>query len=83
MIRVAVCAALWFALPLFGWQEKQEASSTVQRAFERSRGNPLELRAFLERMPKGADLHLHISGAVYAESYIAQAVEDNLCVELA
>ncbi|MFL6416644.1 MAG: adenosine deaminase [Bryobacteraceae bacterium] len=83
IIRVAVCAALWFALPLFGWQEKQESSSTVQRAFERSRDNPLELRAFLERMPKGADLHLHISGAVYAESYIAQAVEDNLCVELA
>ena len=57
--------------------------SAVEREFNRIRSSPLELRAFLERMPKGADLHLHINGAVYAESFIEQAAEDNLCVELA
>jgi adenosine deaminase len=34
-------------------------------------------------MPKGADLHVHLSGAVYAESFIRAAVEDNLCVDVA
>ena len=29
------------------------------------------MRDFLLRMPKGADLHLHLTGAAYAESHIA------------
>jgi adenosine deaminase len=52
-------------------------------ALEAARANPLELRAFLVRMPKGADLHNHLSGAVYAESWIRAGAEDNLCVDLA
>jgi adenosine deaminase len=52
------------------------------RALDAVRANPLELRAFLVRMPKGADLHMHLSGAVYAESWIRAAAEDNLCVDL-
>lgn len=50
------------------------------RAMESVRSNPLELRAFLERMPKGADLHMHLSGAIYAETFIRDAVQDQLCV---
>ena len=42
---------------------------------------PLALYAFLHDMPKGADLHTHLAGAVYAESFIREAVEDNLCVK--
>jgi len=53
------------------------------RALEVARGNPLELRAFLVRMPKGADLHNHLAGAVYAESRLRAGAEDNLCVDLA
>ena len=34
-------------------------------------------------MPKGADLHNHLSGAVYAESWIRAGAEDHLCVDLA
>ena len=34
-------------------------------------------------MPKGADLHNHLSGAVYAESWIRAGAEDNLCVNTA
>jgi adenosine deaminase len=32
-------------------------------------------------MPKGADLHNHLSGAVYAESFIRAAGQDQLCVD--
>jgi adenosine deaminase len=45
------------------------------------RGGPLTLRAFLVQFPKGADLHVHTSGAVYAETFIRDAAEDGLCVD--
>jgi adenosine deaminase len=44
-------------------------------------GGPLPLRVFLSTFPKGADLHVHLSGAVYAESFIRAAGEDGLCVD--
>ena len=44
-------------------------------------GGPLSLRSFLAGFPKGADLHVHLSGAVYAESFIRAAGEDGLCVD--
>src|SRR5271170_842968 len=50
------------------------------RAFDAARRSPLELNAFLTRMPKGGDLHMHLSGAVYAETFIKDAAADGLCV---
>ncbi|MDE1163135.1 MAG: adenosine deaminase [Acidobacteriaceae bacterium] len=45
----------------------------------KKQGEP-ELYALLKTMPKGADLHMHLSGAVYAETFIAEAVKQGLCV---
>jgi adenosine deaminase len=62
------------------------ASTTEQRAaraLESVRQNPLELYEFLRQMPKGADLHNHLAGAVYAESWIRDGADDALCVDLA
>ena len=42
---------------------------------------PLALQAFLARFPKGADLHVHLGGAVYAETFIRDAGQDGLCVD--
>lgn len=44
------------------------------------REKPPMLRAFLAQMPKGGDIHNHLSGAVYAESYIGWAAADGRCV---
>ena len=55
----------------------------ADRAFQAARANPLDLHNFLVRMPKGADLHNHLSGAIYAETWIRDAAEDGLCVDLA
>jgi len=55
----------------------------AERALEAARANPLDLRNFLVRMPKGADLHNHLSGAIYAETWIRDAAEDGLCVDIA
>jgi adenosine deaminase len=47
------------------------------------RDNYTKLRAFLRRMPKGGDLHTHLSGAVYPERFIAWGAEQHLCVDAA
>jgi adenosine deaminase len=61
----------------------QTAEQRTVRAFEAAKKNPLELRVFLQGLPKGADLHLHLSGAVYAETFIRNAAQDGLCVTTA
>ena len=50
------------------------------RVFAAAKQSPLRLNAFLVNMPKGADLHMHLSGAVYAETFIKNASADILCV---
>jgi adenosine deaminase len=45
------------------------------------RGDPAALAELLRRFPKGADLHNHLAGAVYAESYLAWAREDGFRVD--
>jgi adenosine deaminase len=58
------------------------AEARAAKAFDDARKQgPPALRAFLYRMPKGADLHNHLSGAIYAESWIRAAGEDHLCVD--
>ncbi len=51
------------------------------RAFNAAKdlGAP-ELYAFLRPFPKGGDLHMHLSGAVYAETFIREAAEQGLCI---
>ncbi len=51
------------------------------RAFNAAKalGAP-ELYAFLRPFPKGGDLHMHLSGAIYAETFIAEAAKEGLCV---
>lgn len=59
------------------------AEARTAAAFNAARKTgPLALRAFFYRMPKGADLHNHLSGAIYAESWIRLAIQDHLCINL-
>ena len=58
-----------------------DPTALTAEAFERIRSNPPWLAAFLRDMPKGGDLHMHLTGSIYAESYIRWAVEDGLCLE--
>ena len=52
------------------------------RAYQAAvKDGPLALRAFLVKFPKGADLHVHLSGAVYAETFIGEAGQDGLCID--
>ncbi|WP_189984531.1 adenosine deaminase family protein [Streptomyces capoamus] len=47
------------------------------------RDRPAALRAFFRELPKGGDLHNHLSGAVSTEYLIELAAEDGLCVDTA
>ncbi|HEV8310720.1 MAG TPA: adenosine deaminase [Methylomirabilota bacterium] len=49
--------------------------------FESIRAEPLMQLVFLRQMPKGGDLHNHLSGAVYAETLIGWAAEAGLCAD--
>ena len=65
---------------------RRTATSQEQRAiraFNTAKQSPLQLAALLDRMPKGADLHMHLSGAIYAETFLKDAAADGLCVNLA
>jgi len=84
---LAIC--LLFGGPALAQTEAErpagEPASSEQRAelnLKAARENPLQLRHFLLNMPKGGDLHNHLSGAVYAESWIRAAAEDHLCVDI-
>ncbi|MHB1023676.1 MAG: adenosine deaminase family protein [Acidobacteriaceae bacterium] len=82
-IFLACLACVLFATTLFS--EAQAATAPELRAahaLNAVRGNPLELHALLEDMPKGGELHMHLSGAIYAETFIKDAAEDKLCVNL-
>src|SRR6185295_3073470 len=59
------------------------AEIATARYFASVRNEPPQLLAFLNRMPKGGDLHNHLSGAIYAESYLRWGAEDNLCLATA
>lgn len=59
----------------------RSAQSRTEAYFRTVRGQPPLLWAFLKGMPKGGDLHSHLSGAIYAESMIGWAGDDGLCVD--
>jgi adenosine deaminase len=59
------------------------AGAATARYFASIRSEPSLLLAFLNQMPKGGDLHNHLSGAIYAESYLRWAAEDGQCLATA
>ncbi len=71
-IAVVVAATALAAAPV----QNRSAGSL----FEQLKKSPPELHAFLLRMPKGGDLHNHLSGAIYAESFLDRAAQAPLCV---
>jgi len=84
MVRVARSFSLvilaGFASAAFA-QSSATAEQRTARYFESTRRQPSLQLAFLRDMPKGGDLHVHLSGALYAENLIDYAASDNLCVD--
>ncbi len=53
----------------------------VTEWLDRYRDQPPMVRAFVQRMPKGGDLHNHLSGAVYAEAYVKWGAAANYSLD--
>lgn len=59
-----------------------DTAATVRTAakLDRISADPPALRLFLAAMPKGADLHNHQGGSIYAEDWLRWAAADGLCI---
>ncbi|WP_394835804.1 adenosine deaminase [Pendulispora rubella] len=55
------------------------AEQRVQQRLDTLASDEKGLRAFVQQIPKGADLHNHLSGSVAIEKYIQWAAEDGFC----
>jgi hypothetical protein len=77
--------ALLFLLVGLALVAPAAASASEQgaaRTLAAARGDSAALRAFLWDMPKGGDLHNHLSGATYAESFVRWGAQSGACVTL-
>ncbi len=83
MVRRSLCCLLAALIPAtaLSAQAPTPGEARAERVLEAAKkaGNP-ELYALLKTMPKGADLHMHLSGAIYAETFIEDAARDGLCL---
>ncbi len=79
--RIVFAAAL--ALALAGATGAYADQARTAQYFDAIAASPPLRTAFLRAMPKGGELHVHLTGAIYAENYIRWAVEDGLCVQRA
>ncbi|MGO9588976.1 MAG: adenosine deaminase family protein [Candidatus Acidiferrales bacterium] len=80
VLSAAACVSAQAAARKIAQQTPGE--QRAERLLEAARANPLDLYAFLYRMPKGADLHVHLTGAVYAETFIKDGADDGLCIDI-
>jgi adenosine deaminase len=80
-LKTCLTRACFLLLSFSTFATAQIAEQRTAKYFESIRTNPPLLEAFLREMPKGGDLHNHLSGAVYAESYLQYAIDDKLCID--
>ena len=62
-------------------QSRRTPEDRTSEYLESVRTQPSLALAFLREMPKGGDLHNHLSGGIYAERWIDFAAEDGFCVD--
>lgn len=83
-IPVLLAALCLPACSVLAQHVRPSAEARAVAAFNTAKASgALDLHAFLERMPKGGDLHMHLSGAIYAETFLKDAAEDGMCVDMA
>jgi adenosine deaminase len=83
LFALLLVSSLWTPATFPQSTPAERGEARASRAFElaRKRGSPA-LEAFFYSMPKGADLHSHLTGAIYAETWIHEAAEDHLCIRV-
>lgn len=59
----------------------QTQAQLIDLYLDKIKHNDQQLTQFLYAMPKGGDLHVHASGATYAENMLKYAAKSNLCLD--
>lgn len=78
---LAVCSVVFMVFGIGVAVPVAADEDDAARMLQAVRGNGPELRRFLQAFPKGGELHSHLSGAVYAETWLDWAAEDGLCLD--
>ena len=80
MLGALLLALLLVAPTVVLARAPENPATHTARLMETLRASPPRLRMFLRAMPKGGDLHHHLSGAVYAEDFLDEAGKAGFCV---
>ncbi|MDQ3945144.1 MAG: adenosine deaminase [Actinomycetota bacterium] len=83
ILRVLLTVSVVVGLTVWPPVAAPAGIDTVERYLDSIRDEPDRLAAFLRDMPKGGDLHTHLSGATSTETLLRFAVEDGLCLDTA
>jgi adenosine deaminase len=75
--RLSQAVLIAFTLVVLPSAARPDQRSTARR-FEQARRDEPSLIAFLRAMPKGADLHNHVGGALYSEDGLRSAIQHHL-----
>lgn len=81
VVLLALLTALDAQTPARPARSHSNPEQATARYLASIQQQPLLLLAFLRELPKGADLHNHLSGYVYAESYLRWAAQDGRCID--
>ena len=79
ILAVATTALVGFTVGVFA-QDARVNVGKVEVSLEQYERSG-RMRELMQNFPKGGDLHTHLSGAIYAESWLDWAAEDGLCVD--
>lgn len=82
LLLFVLAATLIAGLPASVPQSSAASAGGAAKRLQKVKEDPAKLRSFLLGMPKGTDLHTHLSGAVYAESMVRWGARDGKCVDL-
>jgi adenosine deaminase len=78
--RVVIAVGLLLSGLVVGAAPAVAAEFGVERYLDSVRDDPARLDAFLRELPKGGDLHTHLSGAVTTETLIDLGARAGMCV---
>lgn len=81
-VRALLLASAILTTPFSLCQAATPDEQKTAHIFSTLQSDPVRLPVFMRQFPKGADLHNHLVGAIYAESYLKWAAQDGLCISV-
>lgn len=81
MMKLSTIILLANSLLLNVYLGQAIASNSIEQHFEQIKKQPKQLAQFLWQMPKGGDLHIHLSGSTLAENLLHYAKNDKWCID--